>query len=465
MARIVEHKRQDLHGDHAGRQALRRVFSLGLFCVLSAVSASSGALGIGAYRCVSFNAGGAGGRCLSAPPIEIRADGSYTESSTTGRYTVRDGQIVFSESTVRGPGQLIDDNTFRFQYTYKGLAHTSTYQCFGCSGAAAAPAQRANGAAPMRVGVTLHIEFSEAVSGATSFAIVPRALAPQFRHHSALPAGAVSGLVVDVSPSQVRLATNRYNQLAADQPYVVFLVYPAETVAVAAFHLPAVKSDFEGRLQGGIYRNGLPLASHSAPPSLSAPAPPPVSVGMESGPGADYPPATESAMGSPYPQPGPQGPAAYPASPAYPTPPGAPPQESATPGTPADPVQALEGLARALKHIGDLFNALGPQGQTAPVGTSSPNGYPAPAPAPAPGSYPAPVPGSYPTPSAYPAPPSDAPSAYPPPSAYPAPASEAPSAYPPPATALGSYPSAPSAVSAPKCNPNIPKYSQPGCAE
>lgn len=454
MARIVEHKRQDLHGKHAGRHAVRRVFSLGLLCVLSAASASSGALGLGAYRCVSFNAGGAGGRCPSAPPIEIRADGSYTESSTTGRYTVKGGQVVFSESTVRGPGQLIDDNTLRFQYTYKGLAHTATYQCSGCSAdAAPTSAHQANGAAPMRVGVTLHIEFSEAVSGATSFVIVPRELASQFRHHSALPAGAVSGLVVDVSQTQVRLATNRYNQLAADHPYVVFLVYPAETVAVAAFHLPAVKSDFEGQLRGGLYRSGLPLASHSAPPSGNAPAPPPVSLGGEPGPVAGDSPAPESAMASPYPLPGPDGPAAYPGPTAYPTPPGASAQGPATPGTPADPVQTLEGWARALKHIGDLFNALGPQGQAPPAAVSAPSGYPAP------------VPSSYPPPSAYPAPPSEAPSAYPPPSAYPAPPSEAPGAYPAPATALRSYPSAPSSVSAPKCNPNIPKYSQPGCVE
>lgn len=462
MARIVEHQRQDLHCDKAGLQALRRIVSLGLFCVLSALSASSGALVLGSYRCASFNAGGAGGRCHFAPPIEIRADGSYTESSTTGRYTLKGDQIIFSESTVRGPGQVIDDNAFRFQYTYKGLAHTSTYRCFGCSGAAAsAPAQQAKGAASARVGVTLHIEFSEAVAGATSFAIVPRESASQFRHHSALPAGAVSGLVVDVSQSQVRLATSRNNLLVVGQPYVVFLVYPAETVAVAAFHLPAVKSDFEGRLQGGIHRNSLPLASPSAPPSANGPAP--VSAGMESGPGADYPPATESALGSPYPPPGPQEPAAYPASPAYPTPPGMPPQGAATPGAPADPAQALEGFARALKHIGDLFNALGQQGQSPPVGASGPSSYPAPAPS----SYPAPAPSGYPppAPSDYPAP---APSSYPPPSAYPAPPTEAPSAYPPtspPATALGSYPSAPSAVSAPKCNPNIPKYSQPGCVE
>ncbi|MDP3654413.1 MAG: hypothetical protein Q8R67_22340 [Rhodoferax sp.] len=427
MARIVEHRRQDLHGDNAGLQALRRLVSLGLFCVLSAVSASSGALGLGAYRCASFNAGGAGGRCTSAPPIELRADGSYTESSTTGRYTVRDGQIIFSESTVRGPGELIDDNAFRFQYTYKGLAHTSTYRCFGCSGAAAsAPAQQAKGTASMRVGVTLHIEFSEAVAGATSFAIVPRELASQFRHHAALPAGAVSGLVIDVSQSEVRLATNRNNQLVVGQPYVVFLVYPAETVAVAAFHLPAVKSDFEGRLKGGIYRSGLPLASYSTPPSVNDPPPLAIGGGMESGPGADYPPAIESVLESPYP------------------PPGAPPQGSATTDAPADPAQALEGFVRALKHIGALFNALGQSGQAAPVGA-------------------APLPGSYPAPSDYPAP---ALSGYPPPSAYPAPPSEAPSGYPPaPATALGVYPSAPSAVSAPKCNPNIPKYTQPGCAE
>lgn len=264
MARNIYKIRQDLHRRSAARQALGRALARCLLFVLSAAGASAWALSPGAYRCVSFNVGGAGGRCTSTLPIELRADGSYTESSTTGRYTVRDGQVVFSESRIRGPGHVIDDTAFRFQYTYKGLVHTATYQCFDCSRAAAtsAPvstsAHRTPGAAAMRVGVTLTIEFSEQVAGATSFVIVPREAASQFGHRSALPPGAVGGLVSDVSRSQVRLATNRYNRLVTGQPYVVFLVYPAETVAVAAFDLPAVTSDFEGRLSGGIYRSGLP---------------------------------------------------------------------------------------------------------------------------------------------------------------------------------------------------------------
>ncbi|OGB32576.1 MAG: hypothetical protein A3F78_11240 [Burkholderiales bacterium RIFCSPLOWO2_12_FULL_61_40] len=382
--------------------------------MLSAVGAFSWALSPGAYRCVSFNAGGAGGRCPSAPPIEIRADGSYTESSTTGRYTLKDGQIVFSESRIRGPGQLIGDNAFRFQYSYNGLAHTSTYQCFRCTGAVAS-SEPASGGAATQVGVTLLIEFSESVAGATGFVIVPRESASRFKHYAALPAGAVSGLVVDVSQSLLRLETNRNNRLVVNRPYVVFLVYPAETVAVAAFHLPSTKTDYEGRLTGGIYRGGLPQASSVAPPPANDPPPSAVGGGFPAGPTA------------------------------YPAPPGSPMQGSPAPDASADPAQALEGFARTLKNIGDLFNALGQQGQALPVGASGPS------------SDPAPVPGSYTTPSAYPTAPTEPSSSYPPPSAYPDPLAGAPGGYPPSAPTTSAPP--------PKCHPNIPKYSQPDCVE
>lgn len=358
MARIVKDLHQDLPCNNAAPRAWRGMCALGLWLALSAVSASTWALSPGAYRCVSFNVGGAGGRCTSPVHIELRADGSYTESSTTGRYTVRDGQVVFSESRIRGPGQLIDDTAFRFQYTYKGLVHTATYQCFDCSGAAApVPAKRANGAAPARVGVTLHIDFSEQVAGATGFVIVPRALAAQFGHRAALPPGAVSGLVVDVSRSQVQLATNRYNRLAVGQPYVVFLVYPAETVAVAAFDLPVVASDYEGKLRGGIYRNGLPVSSRLAAPPQGSPDP---------GPGESVPLGSSSGALPPFlemPSENSEAPAAAQ---------GDSTQELAAPGTPATPAPALEGFANALQRIGDLFNALGSPGQSPPGAGSVP---------------------------------------------------------------------------------------------
>ncbi len=280
---------------------MTRVLGLCLFFALGAFSASSLALTPGAYRCVSFNAGGAGGRCPSTTPIEIRADGTYTESSTTGRYAVKDGQVVFSESRIRGPGQLIDDSAIRFQYVYNGLAYTVTYQCFDCGGPAA-PANRATGAAPMMVGVSLLIEFAERANGATGFVIVPRESASQFRHRSAFPAGAVSGLVIDISPYVLSLGTSRNNRLAVGRPYVVFLVSPAETVPVAAFHLPAVQSDYQGRLRGALYRSGLPpVSSSSATMPGDYPPPPATATGTYPGPDTSYPsgPSSGFAPGSP----------------------------------------------------------------------------------------------------------------------------------------------------------------------
>jgi len=494
MDKFVAHPHQLPYGPAAGARAWRRMLSAGLLGALCMVGTPCEAIGIGTFRCVSFNVGGAGGRCTNAPPIDIRPDGSYSESSTTGRYTISNGRILFSQSTIRGPGELIDDNTIRFQYTYKGLAHTATYLCAGCSGTPAPATQaRPGGAAPARVGVTLHIEFSQGVSGATGFAIIPRELASQFEHHSPLPAGAVSGLVIDVSPTQVRLVTNRYNQLAVKQHYVVFLSYAAETVAVAAFYLPAVPSDYEGRLRGDIYRHALPQAARiapannpeplpaSAPPSpsqtsgLSAPYPSPEAPSPHAypaPPGAAYPAPTATAAPAP--------PTPYPAgTPVYPAPPGAP-QAGTAPGATNDPVQSLEGLARALKTLGDLFNSFGQPRQSPPMGLPPPNAYPSPPPA---TPYPSPLPGSSTPPSAYPALPAEAPSSYPPAaSAYPPPSAEAPSGYPPPSAypvapsgpapapappppPTAAYPSAPSPAAGPRCNPSIPKYSQPGCVE
>ena len=81
----------------------------------------------GTYRCWMFNVGGAGGRCRTSPPIVLRADGSYEESSARGTWTVRGDQVVLSASTVRGPGRLEGGNRIVFEYVYKGQPHRVTY--------------------------------------------------------------------------------------------------------------------------------------------------------------------------------------------------------------------------------------------------------------------------------------------------------------------------------------------------
>ncbi|MDP2628216.1 MAG: PDZ domain-containing protein [Candidatus Rokubacteria bacterium] len=69
----------------------------------------------GTYRCWMFNVGGAGGRCRTSPPIVLRADGSYEESSTRGTWTLRGNQVLLSASTVRGAGRLESGNQIVFE--------------------------------------------------------------------------------------------------------------------------------------------------------------------------------------------------------------------------------------------------------------------------------------------------------------------------------------------------------------
>ncbi|MDO8598647.1 MAG: hypothetical protein Q7S02_00900, partial [bacterium] len=83
---------------------------------------------VGTYRCWSYNVSGGGGSCRLAPPIVLTKDGTYTESSTRGKFTLRGNRITLSKSTLRGPGTISDDGMrIRFEYTYRGWRHTVTY--------------------------------------------------------------------------------------------------------------------------------------------------------------------------------------------------------------------------------------------------------------------------------------------------------------------------------------------------
>ena len=80
----------------------------------------------GVYRCWKYNVGGAGKRCTS-PPLILRENGTYKMSSEAGTYKVEKGQVILSESKIRGPGKIADENQITFEYTYKGWKHSVTY--------------------------------------------------------------------------------------------------------------------------------------------------------------------------------------------------------------------------------------------------------------------------------------------------------------------------------------------------
>lgn len=128
----------------------------------------------GTYRCWMFNVSGAGGRCRNSPPIILRADGSYEESSARGSWTLRGSQVLLSASAVRGAGRLEPGNQIVFEYVYNGRPHRVTYLRQDGTGAdepAAPPARTvaappptpsAPAAGPSRVPVELTIRFAAA---------------------------------------------------------------------------------------------------------------------------------------------------------------------------------------------------------------------------------------------------------------------------------------------------------------
>ncbi len=104
--------------------------------VCSAATALPAAPSIaGNYRCVSYNVSGGGGSCRLAPPLTLNPDGTYRMSSERGAWRVVGDRVHLSESKIRGPGRLAQDNRIIFEYTYRGWQHTITYRCTDCAGA------------------------------------------------------------------------------------------------------------------------------------------------------------------------------------------------------------------------------------------------------------------------------------------------------------------------------------------
>lgn len=92
--------------------------------------------------------------------------------------------------------------------------------------------------------MSLVLEFDMPVGGVSGFTIVPAEAAASYTHNAPLPEGAVQGVAMETRPTTVALGTNRYNKLRSGRQYVVFLSWPAETIAVAVLDLPSVNSDY-----------------------------------------------------------------------------------------------------------------------------------------------------------------------------------------------------------------------------
>ena len=83
----------------------------------------------GTYRCGMFNVSGAGKRCTS-PALVLKENGKYTMGSEKGTWKYDEGELVLSESKIRGPGKVqVGANGTRviFEYSYRGWAHAVTY--------------------------------------------------------------------------------------------------------------------------------------------------------------------------------------------------------------------------------------------------------------------------------------------------------------------------------------------------
>lgn len=82
----------------------------------------------GSYRCWQFNVDGYGGSCRTLSPIVLHEDGTYSISSTTGTYSIRDDIILLSESEYWGPGMIKESGLqIYFNYTYNSKQYEVTY--------------------------------------------------------------------------------------------------------------------------------------------------------------------------------------------------------------------------------------------------------------------------------------------------------------------------------------------------
>jgi hypothetical protein len=224
---------------------------LGIVTMITAApsaSAQSGGLVPGTYRCSSYNVSGGGGSCRTAQPLVLSPDGSYRYSSTVGHWTVDQGRLLLSRSTLWGPGEILGSQAIRFAYDYRGWRHTVTWTCGECS-PAVDPEEEGGHAAPgSYAGVSLTLEFDTDIGGVSGFTIVPVESALEYTHNAPLPVGSVQGLAWDTSSTTVDIATNRDNQLMSGKRYVVFLSWPRETIPVAILDLPPASGDYAATL-------------------------------------------------------------------------------------------------------------------------------------------------------------------------------------------------------------------------
>ena len=78
------------------------------------------------YRCFSASPRVGTGSC-TAPPITFNQDGTYRESSASGRYGISGDEVTLAGS-IRGPGRISADGRFiTFQFPYAGRQQTWTY--------------------------------------------------------------------------------------------------------------------------------------------------------------------------------------------------------------------------------------------------------------------------------------------------------------------------------------------------
>lgn len=223
------------------------------------------ALQPGTYRCSSYNVSGGGGSCRNFQPLVLNPDGSYRYSSTRGQWQVRDGRLVLSKSSLWGPGEILGQDTIRFDYEYRGWRHVVSWTCRDCASARVvgdSPGPRGATRKGDAVGVSLTLRFDRSVGGVSGFVIVPAESSSRYAHNAPLPEGAVQGLAREAGPSAVTLETSRDNKLMSGRRYVVFLSWPRETLPVAILDLPSTDGDYTATLPA---RLDVPFNAPPAP--------------------------------------------------------------------------------------------------------------------------------------------------------------------------------------------------------
>ena len=210
-------------------------------------------IAVGSYRCLSYNVSGGGGSCASFQRLVLNPDGTYQFSSTRGRWSVENGNLILSSSRLWGPGRIQSDHTVRFEYDYGRWHHVLTWGCQGCtltSIPTGQPGRTVTGNPSDGIGVTLTLQFTQPIGGVTGFVLVPADAASSYQHNAPLPPGAVSGGAWETGNTTVKLATSRDNRVIPGARYVVFLTWARETIPVAILDVPRTNQDYTGTLNG-----------------------------------------------------------------------------------------------------------------------------------------------------------------------------------------------------------------------